>query len=246
MSLPTSRSTFKQYCLRKLGEPVIRINIDDTQVEDAISEALQKYWDYHFDGSEKVYYKVDVTPTILADKYITLPDNIIGTVQIFPLSRVYQSSDVFSVRYQVALHTLFSLTTTSLVPLYMTMMHLRLLEEMLVGMTPIRYNRHANRLYLDLDWRQLNEGDILVIEAYRVVDPTVFPDVWKDVWLIRYATALIKERWGANLKKYSGLQMPGGVTFNGQQIYDEAKQEIAALEEELYKSWSLPASDMIG
>jgi hypothetical protein len=128
----------------------------------------------------------------------------------------------------------------------MAFQHLQLLEQLLVGQQPIRFNRHTNRLYIDVNWNKVEAGQYLVIEAYEVVDPVKFTDVWNDRWLHRYATALIKKQWGNNLKKFSGIQMPGGVTFNGQQIYDEAEQEIEMMEKEMINSFSLPVYDMIG
>jgi hypothetical protein len=97
-----------------------------------------------------------------------------------------------------------------------------------------------------MDWDRLNAGEYLVVEAYEVVDPTVYTDAWKDRWLLRYAACLIKQQWGQNLKKFEGMRMPGGLTFNGQRIYDEATQEREKLEQEMIYTYSLPAADMIG
>ena len=52
MAIPATRKEFKDYCLRRLGSPVIDINVDDQQVEDRIDEALLYYRDYHYDGTE--------------------------------------------------------------------------------------------------------------------------------------------------------------------------------------------------
>jgi hypothetical protein len=128
----------------------------------------------------------------------------------------------------------------------MSFQHLQLLEQLLVGKQPIRYNRHKNRLAIDMNWGKVQVGNYLVVEAYEIVDPNVFTDVWNDRWLQRYATALIKKQWGQNLKKFSGIQLPGGVTFNGQQIFDEAEEELEKYEAEMINSYSLPAYDMIG
>ena len=85
MAVPTTRDEFKEYCLRKLGKPVIEINVDDDQVEDRIDESLRYYWDYHFDGTEKMYYRHAITQTDIDNKYITLPENVIGAVRVFPI-----------------------------------------------------------------------------------------------------------------------------------------------------------------
>lgn len=247
MAVPTSRAEFKQYCLRALGYPVIEINVDDDQVEDRIDEALKYYADYHFDATEKVYYKHQVTNTDKTNKYITMPENIIGAVNLFSIGDPsVRSDDLFNIRYQIALNDLYTLTSVSLVPYYMVMQHLAVIQELLVGRQPIRYTRHRNRVQIDMDWNTINAGEWLLVEAYEVIDPDVYTDVWGDRWLARYAQQLIKRQWGSNLKKYDGMQMPGGITFNGQKIYDEADVEIKKMEEEMIMNYSLPVMDMIG
>ncbi len=193
MAVPTSREEFKEYCLRKLGKPVIEINVDDDQVEDRIDESLRYYWDYHFDGSDKIYYKHQVTEQNKTDRYIILPENIIGAVRVFPIADpMVRSDDLFNIRYQIALNDLYTLTSVSMVPYYMVMEHLALITEMLVGQQPIRYSRHKNRVYVDMDWGMINVGEFLLIEAYEVLDPEIWDQVWSDRWLQNYTTAKIK------------------------------------------------------
>jgi len=246
MAVPTTRSQFKEYCLRSLGKPVVEINVDDDQVEDRIDEALKTYWDYHFDGSEKIYFKYQITAQTKIDRYVPMPENVIGVVNLFPIGQALNTNNLFNIRYQIALNDLYTLTSVSMVPYYMALTHVQFLEQMLVGQQPIRYNRHINRLYIDMDWNIINEGDYIIAEAYQIVDPDVYADVWKDRWLYRYASCLIKQQWGTNLKKFSGMQLPGGLTFNGQTIYDEATKERQELENEMISSYSLPVTDMIG
>lgn len=247
MAVPNSRQQFKDYCLRKLGFPVIEINVDDDQVEDRIDEALSYFWDYHFDGNEKIYYKHQVTAQDRANKYIILPDNIIGAVSIFSIGDpAVRADDLFNIRYQIALNDLYTLTSVSLIPYYMAMQHLSVISEMLVGKQPIRYNRLRNQLWVDMDWNTLRDGEYLLVEAYQVVDPEEFTDAWGERWLQNYTTALIKKQWGTNLKKFTGMQLPGGIQFNGQQIYDEADAEIKEMEREMVTNLSLPAMDLIG
>jgi hypothetical protein len=246
MSVPTTRASFAENCLRRLGKPVIEINVDDDQVDDRIDEALRYYWDYHFDGSEKTFYKYQLSETDKTNKYITVPENIIGVVNFFDLGNAIGLGNIFNIRYQIALNDLYTLTSVSMVPYYMAMQHVQFLEQMLVGKQPLRYNRHINRVYIDMDWDRVNVGDYLILEAYQVVDPTVYTDAWADRWLLRYAACLIKQQWGQNLKKFQGMKLPGGLEFNGQRIYDEATQERAELEKEMIYTYSLPAIDMIG
>jgi hypothetical protein len=246
MAIPTSRASFKEYCLRSLGKPVIEINVDDDQVDDRIDEALKYYWDYHFDGSEKLYFKYQVTDQTKIDRYVPMPENVIGVVNLFPIGQALNTNNLFNIRYQIALNDLYTLTSVSMVPYYMALQHVQFLEQMLVGQQPIRYNRHMNRLYVDMDWNIISAGDYIVAEAYQIVDPDVYTDAWADRWLLRYATCLIKLQWGNNLKKFQGMQLPGGIQFNGQKIYEEALQERIDLEKEMITSYSLPVTDMIG
>lgn len=246
MAVPTTRAEFTEYCLRKLGKPVIEINVDEDQVGDRIDEALRYYWDYHFDGSEKTYYKKIITQTDIDNKYITMPENIIGVVNIFDLGSALGLNNLFNIRYQIALNDLYTLTSVSMVPYYMAMNHVQFLEQMLVGKQPLRYNRHINRLYIDMSWDQIAVDNYLIVEAYQIVDPDVYTKAWGDRWLARYAEALIKQQWGQNMKKFKGMKLPGGIEFNGQQIYDEATAERQQLEQEMIFTYSLPATDMIG
>ena len=145
MASPTSRAQFKENCLRRLGKPVIEINVDDDQVEDRIDEALRYFWDYHFDGSEKTYYKHQVTSQDKINKYITIPENIIGVVNLFDIGNALNTNNLFNIRYQIALNDLYTLTSVSMVPYYMAIQHVQFLEQMLVGKQPLRYNRHTNK-----------------------------------------------------------------------------------------------------
>ena len=246
MTQPVDRASFGQWCLRKLGYPVIEINVDPEQVDDRIDEALTLFADYHFEGSETVLFKYAVTQNDINNLYITLPENIIGAVDIFPVAQGLNTNDLFNIRYQIALNDLYTLTSVSMVPYYMAMQHVQFLEYILVGKQPFRYNRYVNNFYLDTDWTIFNPGDYIIIQAYQVVDPAVYAGVWTDRWLQRYATCLIKQQWGNNLKKFGNMQMPSGIIFNGQIIFDEAEKERQELEQELINTWSLPAAHFIG
>ena len=184
---------------------------------------------------------------ITGDGSIPIPDNIIGVVKVYPLGNLNTSSmSMFDIRYQIALNDLYSLTSYSLVPYYMVMQHLSLIQELLVGQVPIRFNRHQNKAYLDMDWHGTYVGKYLLLEAYQVLDPDVYTDMWNDRWLQKYATALIKRQWGENLTKFSGFQLTGGIQFNGDRILNDAQSEIKDMEEDMIYSFSLPVTDMVG
>lgn len=246
MAVPASRADFKEYCLRKLGKPVIEINVDDDQIEDRIDESIRYFWDYHFDGSHRTYYKHIVTEQDKIDKYITMPENIIGAINIFDIGDAVNTNNLFNIRYQIALNDVYTFTSQSMVPYFLAMQHMQFLEELLVGKQPIRYERHRDRLHIDMDWNKINAGQYIIVEAYEVVDPAVWTDAWSDRWLQNYCTQKIKQNWGSNLTKFTGMVLPGGVQFNGEKIYDDSTAEIAKMEEDMMNSFSLPNMDMIG
>ena len=242
-----SRQAFKDYVLRRLGSPVIDVNVDDEQVEDRIDDALLKFRDYHYDGTEHLYYPHQLTSTDITNKYITLPENIIGVTRIFDVSDSYGAMNLFNIRYQLHLNELFNITSVAITPYVMAMRHIEFLEEVFVGKKPVRFNRHMDKLYVDMKWDEdVQAGKYIIIDCYRTVDPETYPDVWDDPWLKDYATALVKRQWGENLKKFEGMNLPGGITFNGQKIWEEANLKVEELEQKVINDYSLPVTDMIG
>ena len=251
MATITSRTAFKDYCLRRLGFPVIEINVDDDQVEDRIDDALQYWQDYHFDGLQKVYYVKHVDQTDVDNKYLDFSNTldsannrlqITGVTRIFPLYDSQATITMFDLRYQLRLNELYDFTSASYINYTMTLQHLRMLEQLVTGEVPIRYQRHMERLYIDWAWGQSEApvGTVVVAECYATIDPDVYTAAWNDRWLKEYATALIKRSWGNNLKKFNGIQLPGGVTLNGDKIYQEADNEINTLHAEIGDKYGAP------
>ena len=273
MAVPTTKATLKSYCLRALGFGVIDINVSDDQADDRLDEALQFFAQYHYDGIEKMYLKhlitsdevtraradAETTATDTADSSITatwkegknfipIPSAVVSVVQVFPFTDTGAGSNMFDIRYQLRLNDLFDFSSTSVIQYQMTMDNIDLLEHILVGETPIRFNQHQNRLYIDMDWENDVTADVdyLLIECYRKLDPTTYTDIYDDIYLKRYATTLIKKQWGANLSKFNGVTMLGGVTMNGEQLYTQALEEQNKLEEEIQLAFELPINYMIG
>jgi hypothetical protein len=249
MAKPTSKDSLIDYCLRSLGAPVLEINVDEEQLDDRIDEALQFYQEYHSDAVERVYLKHQVTSDDITNGYITLADHIQNIQRVFPLSESSSSSNMFNVKYQFYLNDIHNLGYTgSLIDYEMRMQHLNLMGHVIDdGVKHIEWNRHRNTLRIDMDWdSEVEVDDYIIIECDRVVDPETYTDVYNDYYLKKYATALIKQQWGINLKKFEGMQMPGGVTFNGQQTFDEATEELKELEEQCRLNWELPVDFFSG
>jgi hypothetical protein len=247
MAKIASREQFKEYILRRLGSPVIDINVDDEQIDDRIDDALLKYRDYHFDGMQHVYYPHQLTQTDITNQYVTLPEDFVGVTRIFDINDSFGAMNLFNIRYQLHLNELFNISSVSVTPYVVAMRHIEFLEEVFVGKKPIRYNRNTDKLYIDMNWGDDTvAGQFIMIDGYREVNPEENPDVWDEPWLRQYATQLVKRQWGEHLKLYEGMNLPGGVTFNGQKIWDEAQEEIQKLEDTVINDYSLPVTDMIG
>lgn len=233
MAQPTSRSEFKNWILRKIGAPVIEINVSDEQVEDRIDEAIDFWRDYHYNGSQLVYLKHQLTQDDVDRGYVELPDGLLGISGIFNLeTSISTGGGIFNVQYQFVLNNLEDITGYNVSNYYMAMSHLEFLQEMLVGKPMIRYNKHVNRLYIDSDKSALTVGNYIIVEAYDVIDGDTYSDVWGDRWLQNYAAALVREQWGLNLTKFSNMQLVGGVSFNGEAILSEAREDRLRMEEE--------------
>ena len=247
MSIPSSRDQLKDWCLRQLGFPVIEINVDDDQVDDRIDEAFQYFQQFHFDGVELTYTKHQLTTTDIANKWIPITDNIIGVTRIFPVAASNATVNMFDLRYQLRLHELYDFTSTSYVNYVLTMQHIRTLDLLFSGEQPIRFNRHTNRLYLDWNWMQFAQaGEFIIIEGRVITDPNVYSRVYNDMMLKRLATAYIKRQWGANMSKFAGMQLPGGITMNGLQIYQDAINEIKELEQQIRDTYEEPPQFILG
>jgi len=170
MATPTTRAEFKDYCLRRLGHPVIQINVDDDQVDDRIDDALSFFYDYHFDGTEKMYLKHKIVQADIDRGWIYVPDSVIFVTGILPFDQSNSSVNMFDLRYQLRLHDLYDFTSVSYVSYEITMQHIRTLNLLFSGTPQIRFNRLHNKLILDIDWsRDLHVDDYVIVECYKKV-----------------------------------------------------------------------------
>jgi hypothetical protein len=249
MANPNTRQELIDYALRRLGAPVIEINIDDDQIEDRVDDALQFYQEYHSDATMRVYLKHQITAADVTNKYITLNDNILYVKRVFPIGDSQSSINMFSVKYQMHLNDLYDLSYVGDLMYYeMVQQYVSLLDMKLNGNGEfVRFNRHMNQLHLDLDWESdVKENDYVIVECMRIVDPSTYSDVYNDMFLKQYVTALIKQQWGANLIKFEGMQLPGGVTLNGRQLFDDATEEISQIREQMQLNYEMPVDFYIG
>ena len=334
---PASTTELKEYCLRKLGKPVIDVNLADEQMNDLLDESIHMFQEYHFDGTEVYYAKEQVVASTLTfasaatgtftvnetitggtsnatatihkvtsdtvlkfhkhkdgngiraantvgatfsagetvtgdssaatgtvhgtqstavvfgnvdSRYVTMDDTIIGVRDVLPVSKALSSNDMFSFEYHFTLNELPGLLKGGTLANYSTsMQYLSMLNEMFSSAKTrqIRFNRLTDKLYLDMDWDDaVDINDWLIFQCYKKIDGATYTELYNDIFLKKYTTALFKKQWGMNLMKYEGMQLPGGMTLNGRQIYDDGNAEVEKLDEEMQMRYQLPDNFYVG
>ena len=247
MTKPANREELKDFCLRQLGYPVIQINVDDEQVNDAIELALEYWNEFHFNGTERTYVKHLVTSQDKTNKYVTVGDDLFGATRVFKVGQGKMAMNMFDLRYQLRLNDLWDLSSTSYVNYSLTMQHLATLDLIFTGETPVRFNRLTNKLYIDMDWENdIDTGEYIIIEGFIVTDLDSYTKGWNDRMLKKLATAYVKKQWGTNMSKFDKMQLPGGVTMRGVDIYSEAVTDIAAIEQEIRNTYEAPPGFLVG
>jgi len=247
MAKPNSRSTLQDYCLRNLGAPVIEINVDEDQLEDRTDDAIQFYQEYHSDAVIREYIKHQLTATDITNSYITVADSVTSVVRMLKITGTTGSA-LFDMGYHMRLNDIFMLQGlgTQMQEYVQAQQKLSLVDHRLQSEEHIRFSRHMNRLHSDEGFGNLNAGDYIVLEVYNIIAPDTYVDVYNDLYLKKYLTALIKRQWGANLMKFQDFTLPGGITLNGRQIYEDAIEEIQGLEEEARLIWAMPDNFLMG
>jgi hypothetical protein len=255
MAKPSTRQQLIDYCLRALGAPVIEINVDEQQLEDRVDEAIQYYQEYHGDAVVRNLRKHQITQADINNGYIDIPNTFLSVNNVLDIRASGSNAGMFSVDYQMHLNDIFDLGGPyggGLVNYEITKQYMSLIQRNINGVfEKIEFSRHKNRItFFSEETYQspsgLGVGKYLIFDGYEVVDPDTFTDVYNDMFLKKYLTALIKRQWGTNLIKFEGMQLPGGVTLNGRQIFDDAREEITKLEEEMLLKHEMPPHFFIG
>jgi hypothetical protein len=276
MAKPSSRSELITYCKRQLGEPVLQINIDDEQVNNVIDDAVQFFQENCYNGIERMYLKHkftadDVTRFLGTDEltntaapdastwenrknFIEVPDHVLGIQKVFGITSGFFGNEMWGFSNQYFLMDVFNISHGSsfanfdIAYYYQLKQYFETLDMVIGtgGMLEYRFNKRQDRLYLDIDVRAIREDSYLIIDCYRALDPDEWSQTYNDMFMKRYATALMKKQWGQNLIKYNNVQLPGGLTLNGRQLYEDAIAEIGVLEGEVLSKYALPPLDMIG
>ena len=258
MAKPQSRNQLIDYCLRRLGHPVIEINIDDEQIEDRLDDALQLWMEYNSDGSSRIAKSVTVTSTDITNGYIDLNtafsgaynDRILSVNRVFPINSDTSSVNFFDIKYQMRLNDINDIASGIGDLAYMEQMeqYLSTIDLKLTGHPQINFNRIDSKLYIQGDLGaggELVAGNKVMVEMYISTDPSL-GNVYNNVFMKEYTTALLKLQWGENLVKFDGITLPGGVTLNGRQIVDDAKQEIEIIRARIYNEYDTPVDFFVG
>ena len=250
MANPSTRQGLIDYCLRRLGDPVIEINVDEDQISDRVDEALQYFREFHSEATYRGYIQHLLTTTDITNKYVTISSDVQQVTRLFKLEQGLFSRNMFSVKYQMHMNDIANMHSYvgDLAYYEQVQQYLSLLDMRLNGTPQVDYVRKQNRLYIHGNFEDgdINAGEYIVAEVYSIIDGNTHTAVWNDLWLKEYVTALIKHQWGSNLIKFEGMQMPGGVTLNGRQIYEDALQEIERLKERIRLEHELPADFFVG
>ena len=264
MAKPTTREELKQYALRKLGAPVIEINVDDAQLEDSLDDALQMFNEYHFDGTERALFKYEITQTDIDNGFIdtdtigvTGPNDypqVESSTEIISVTKVFQfdeggaGTNMFSVRYQAALQDIYGMRSMGdMSNYYITQSYITLLSDFLSPEKQIRFNRVTNRLYLDMNWSEtVKVGDFIVVDAYVSLNPDTYSEIFNDILLKKYVTASFRKQWGMNLIKYQGINLPGNVQCDGQALISQGNEEMERIEDTLQDKYELPPDFFTG
>jgi len=261
---PASKAELKAYALRRLGYPAIDINVCDEQLDDLIAEAISQWQEFHYEGNYTGLVRIQVTEAIKTaalqsttngaweelDNYIEMPPNTLGINHVYttlgPSSVV--PNNIFNIKYQIFLNDIYNFTHGQILHYFMTSQYLETLDWVTSSSQHrrVRWTVHQNKLYLDFDWRDLQVGQYILVEASFGVDPEVYNNAYNNEWLKGYTEALFQQQWGQNLSKYDGIQMIGGVTLNGRQILEDGRNKKESLIQDLHSRYELPPLDLIG
>lgn len=248
---PQSKEDLSVYCLRKLGSPVIKINIAKEQIDDRIDEALETFFEKHYDATEFGWFSYRLTKNDIESGYIQLPDDVLSVTQLLPSSSLngYGSfgDKSFSPEYQMAFQSWGGyMPPLDQIGIFMSIQNFNQTNDMFRSEPTFGFSKHGTRLKPAQDMSTFREGDLFAAKMFKIIDPTINKDVWNDKWLKQFATALIKRQWAENMQKYSSVSLLNGDTLNAEVIYSQAQEEIARLETQLMEEYQEPVNFFIG
>jgi len=294
MAKPTNRQELVEYALRRLGAPVLEINVADEQLDDILDDTIQYFQERHYDGVVRTYLKYEFTEEdikrgrdfnpfyqpqldsstntfpgatgatvsqfIENSNYIKIPPHIIGVEKVMVPPEATGgrgfgggggilgpgASPYIAPGYLGGLGGLGMWGGGDMISYYIAKQWYETYNFMFNPAAIIRFNKRQDRLYLDINWKDLSAGKVIVIECYRALDPEHFCEIYNDSWVKKYLVAAIKKQWGQNLIKFTGAKLPGGIEMNGRQLYDDGVRELEEIKNDMSSTYELPPLDFIG
>lgn len=254
MARPNSFDSLSLYCLQQLGSPVIDIHVADEQIQNRIEDAFDFFREFHGDAVEKTFLKHQVTQTDIDNGWLPVGNTVTAVTNVYPISGSLNGNSQFSASYQIKVNDIYSLQSSSgslatggLAYYEEVKEYLNTMDSVLIGQKRFRFNSKVGKLYIDMAWTdEVNVGDYILVECVAIVDEDTYTAIYNDRMLKKLAVAYIKKQWGNNLKLHSGLVLPGGVTMNGQEIYNESIEEIDKIEDQIRDTYQLPPMFLVG
>lgn len=251
MATISSRDQLKDYVLRRLGYPVININVDDAQVEDRIDDALQRFTEHHFDGVERRIIKHQITAQDITNQYVDLSGytgGIASIVRVLEYDGGNSTNSLFDIKYQLHAQDYFGLRSgaVDLTTYDIAMTYVNTVNFMLNPEKTISFSKVTDKLQIETDWTTVLEGDYILLDAYVPLNPEQFTKIWDDPLLKDYVTALVKYQWGQNLSKFANMSLVGGVQFDAVRVMGEAREELKEVEQKLRDKYEFPPEFMVG
>lgn len=235
----------REYCLQQLGDGVIEVNISQEQVNQAINDAIQWFQEFCDEGHEHSYLVHKIVQEDIDKGYFDLPEDVIGVRSVLYQGQFTNTSflsDNFMINTSILYQYLYA-PNANLSDWYFTKMQLSEMKALLEAWNPIRFNYSTGRLYIDdLFARRMNVVDkCIVIDCHIAINPDKNTRLYNNMFLKRYATALVQKIYATNISKYSGIKLPGGTELDGERIYQRAVDEIEKLKEEVNQYSSFPS-----
>lgn len=254
MALPTNRADFKEHVLENLGKGAIVINVTDKQIENRLDQAINYFWEFHGEGSQRIYHFHEISQTDIDNGYIIVPDSILSITQVVSQNREFLSGDssgtsdpLFNFAYQFRNREMWMYGGMTMSYMYVMQNYMEEMRRMFNPVPSTDYSRLSNRLYIRANWggTSYQVGNIVVVDGFEALNPEEFPRIFTSIGLIDLATAYIKLQWAENVGKYANVELPGGIMLNGEEMYRRATEEIEKIKGEIDTKYSPPPRFMI-
>lgn len=234
--IPQTREQLIQRIKEDLGEPVIQVNISRVQLENAIDDALEYWQTWHHQGQERTYMKIQITQDMLDSNRIPLPDSVFSVVNIIDPRDSNSSLGWMSYEFEMTRDAIYDSMRAgggagSMGTYVVTKQYLQDIQKLIRNYIPFDHRTYKGELYIfDELSKYFKVGDWCIMEVYGFLHKNGF-NIWGDDELRRLATAHAKKTFAMNIRKFSGVTLPGGTLLNGDSIYNDAVQEISEVQE---------------